>query len=302
LLEYFAYLTVRKTILEARLGNRLAIILSDIKIQHTVFALPFAIMSAFLAAEGLPATEKLLWIIVAMVGARSSAMAFNRIVDARFDSNNPRTQSRALPSGKVGIGSYVAFLIISSIIFVVSAGMLNQLALWLSPLALAIVFFYSLTKRFTALSHLFLGLSISVAPVGAWVAIREEISLLSLVMGAAVIFWLVGFDIIYSCMDVEADKKSRLYSIPSRYGVPRALQMARVSHAVMVLFMLALLMNPLLGNLYLFGVILVAGLLWYEHSIISARDLSKVNMAFFNVNGVISLLLMTLVIVDCIWV
>jgi 4-hydroxybenzoate polyprenyltransferase len=288
--------------LEAGLGNRLAIILSDIKIQHTVFALPFAIMSAFLAAEGLPETEKLLWIVVAMVSARSSAMAFNRLVDARFDGNNPRTQGRALPAGKISIASYITFLIISSAIFVVSAGMLNQLALWLSPLALAIVFFYSLTKRFTALSHMFLGIAISVAPVGAWVAIREEISLISLVMGAAVVFWLVGFDIIYSCMDVEADKKSRLYSIPSRYGVARALQMAGLSHVVMLVFLLALLRTPLLGNLYLAGVILVAGLLWYEHSIISAKDLSKVNMAFFNVNGGISLLLMTLVIVDCIWV
>jgi len=284
------------------LGNRLAIILSDIKIQHTVFALPFAMMSAFLAAEGLPATEKLLWIVVAMVSARSSAMAFNRIVDARFDGNNPRTQGRALPSGKIGIPSYIIFLIISSAIFIGSAGMLNQLALWLSPLALAIVFFYSLTKRFTTLSHLFLGLALAVAPVGAWVAIREEISLISLVMGAAVVFWLVGFDIIYSCMDVEADKKSRLYSLPSRYGVARALQMARLSHAVMVVLLLVLLMTPLLGNLYLGGVILVAGLLWYEHSIVSAKDLSKVNMAFFNVNGGISLLLMTLVMVDCIWV
>lgn len=284
------------------LGSRLAIILSDIKIQHTVFALPFAIMSAFLAAEGMPATDKLLWILVAMVSARSSAMAFNRIVDARFDGNNPRTQGRALPSGKIGIRSYIVFLIISSAIFVVSAGMLNQLALWLSPLALAIVFFYSLTKRFTALSHVALGIAISVAPVGAWVAIREEISLLSLVMGAAVVFWLVGFDIIYSCMDVEADKKSRLYSIPSRYGVQRALQMAGLSHVVMVLFLLAMLMTPLLGTVYLGGVILVGALLWYEHSLVSAKDLSKVNMAFFNVNGGISLLLMTLVIVDCVWV
>ena len=283
--------------------SKLAIIFFDIKIQHTVFALPFAVMSAFLAAGGMPETEKLVWIVVCMVGARSAAMAFNRIVDARFDAENPRTRERALPSGKVSVGNYWIFLVASSALFVFSAWMLNKLAFYLSPVALAIVFFYSLTKRFTAFAHFWLGLAISIAPVGAWVAIREEISFTSLLLGAAVVFWLIGFDILYSCMDVESDKLSRLHSIPQRFGVENALKIAFVSHAVMIVFLLVL-SEPavLLGPLYLVGVVLVAFLLIYEHSLVKKDDLSKVNMAFFNVNGIISIGLMAFVIVDCIWV
>ena len=283
--------------------TKLAIIFSDIKIQHTVFALPFAVMSAFLAAEGFPETEKLVWIIVCMVGARSAAMAFNRIVDARFDKENPRTQDRALPSGKINAGNYAVFLIASSALFVFAAWMLNSLAFYLSPVALAIVFFYSLTKRFTAFSHFWLGLAISIAPVGAWVAIREEISFTSLLLGAAVICWLIGFDILYACLDIEADRANRLHSIPERFGIETALKMAFASHAVMVVFLLVLLEpTVLLGRVYLAGVALVAGLLAYEHSLIKKDDLSKVNMAFFNVNGIISIGLMAFVIVDCVWV
>ncbi len=283
--------------------TKLAIIFSDIKIQHTVFALPFAVMSAFLAAGGMPEIEKLLWIIVCMLGARSAAMAFNRIVDARFDKENPRTRDRALPSGKINVGNYAVFLVASSALFIFSAWMLNSLAFYLSPVALAIVFFYSLTKRFTAFSHFWLGLAISIAPVGAWVAIREEISFTSLLLGAAVVFWLIGFDILYSCMDIEADRINRLHSIPERFGVETALKMALASHAVMVVFLLVLLEpTVLLGWVYLAGVVLVAGLLVYEHSLIKKDDLSKVNMAFFNVNGIISIGLMIFVIVDCVWV
>ena len=171
---------------------KLSAIFTDIKIQHTVFALPFAVISAFIAAGGLPETEKLAWIIVCMLGARSAAMAFNRIIDARFDLKNPRTQNRALPSGRVDASSYWLFLIVFSLIFIFSAGMLNQLALYLSPLALIIIFFYSLTKRFTVYSHFWLGLAISIAPIGAWVAIREEISFVSLLLGTAVIFGLLA--------------------------------------------------------------------------------------------------------------
>ena len=283
--------------------TKLAIIFSDIKIQHTVFALPFAVMSAFLAAGGMPEIKKLLWIIVCMLGARSAAMAFNRIVDARFDKENPRTRDRALPSGKINVGNYAVFLVASSALFIFSAWMLNSLAFYLSPVALAIVFFYSLTKRFTAFAHFWLGLAISIAPVGAWVAIREEISFTSLLLGAAVVFWLIGFDILYSCMDIEADRINRLHSIPQRFGIETALKMALASHAVMVVFLLVLLEpTVLLGWVYLAGVVLVAGLLVYEHSLIKKDDLSKVNMAFFNVNGIISIGLMIFVIVDCVWV
>jgi 4-hydroxybenzoate polyprenyltransferase len=285
------------------LPTKLAIIFSDIKIQHTVFALPFAVMSAFLAAGGMPEIEKLLWIIVCMLGARSAAMAFNRIVDARFDKENPRTRDRALPSGKINVGNYAVFLVASSALFIFSAWMLNSLAFYLSPVALVIVFFYSLTKRFTAFSHFWLGLAISIAPVGAWVAIREEISFTSLLLGAVVVLWLIGFDILYSCMDIEADRINRLHSIPQRFGIETALKMALASHAVMVVFLLVLLEpTVLLGWVYLAGVVLVAGLLVYEHSLIKKDDLSKVNMAFFNVNGIISIGLMIFVIVDCVWV
>ena len=281
----------------------LAIIFSDIKIQHTVFALPFAVISAFLAAGGMPEVEQLIWVVICMVGARSAAMAFNRIVDARFDAKNLRTRERALPSGQVSIRSYWAFLIASSILFIFSAWMLNPLAFYLSSVALVIVFFYSLTKRFTAFSHFWLGLAISIAPVGAWVAIREEISFVSLLLGAAVVFWLIGFDILYSCMDVDVDRVNRLHSIPQRFGVEMALKVAWVSHAVMVVFLFILLESMvLLGPVYLAGVVLVAGLLIYEHLLVKKDDLSNVNMAFFNVNGIISIGLMVVVIVDCVWV
>jgi 4-hydroxybenzoate polyprenyltransferase len=282
--------------------KKLNIILADIKVQHTVFALPFAIISAFVAAEGLPAWDKLFWIVVAMVGGRSAAMAFNRIVDATYDGLNPRTEVRALPAGRVGRGSYTVFLVASAALLVFASYMLNPLAFALSPIALIIVFGYSLTKRFTAYSHAFLGLAIAVAPVGAWVAVREEISLLSLVLGAVVLFWLIGFDIIYSCMDVDSDKRTGLNSIPKKFGVERALKMAFWSHGLMLIFMFGMLFSPLLGPLYVGGVLLVAGLLWYEHSLVSHKDLSKVNIAFFNVNGWISLGLMAVVIVDCMWV
>lgn len=282
--------------------GKLKILFSDIKIQHTVFALPFAVMSAFLAAEGLPEWMTLLWILVAMFGARNAAMAFNRIADARFDKLNPRTSNRALPSGDMSVGQYWIFLTTCSVVFVFAAYMLNRLAFFLSPVALIIVFGYSLAKRFTSLAHLWLGVAISIAPVGAWVAVREEISIASLVLGAVVVFWLVGFDIIYSCMDMESDRKNNLHSVPQKFGIAGALRLAFFAHCIMVVFLLTLLYLPILGVSYLSGVVLVAGLLGYEHSLVRPDDLSKVNMAFFNVNGIISVLLMTLVIVDCMWV
>ncbi len=281
---------------------KLKIIFSDIKIQHTVFALPFAVMSAFLAAEGLPEWETLGWILVAMFGARNAAMAFNRMADAQLDANNPRTEGRALPAGKVTLTQYAVFLALSSALLIGASYMLNPLAFYLSPLALAIVFFYSITKRFTAWSHVYLGFALACAPVGAWVAVKEEISLVSLILGAAVVFWLTGFDIIYSCLDVEADHKNDLYSVPRRFGVGRALKIAYAAHGIMILFLLGLLWHPALGVLYGVGVIAVAGLLVYEHSLVKIDDLSKVNFAFFNVNGMIGIGLMCVVIADVVWV
>ena len=281
--------------------KNLLLILSDIKIQHTVFALPFAIISAFMAAGGIPEVAAIAWIMVCVIGARSAAMAFNRIVDARFDRLNPRTRNRPLAAKRVDTTSYWVFLIAASMLFIFASFKLNRLSFYLSPVALSIVFFYSLTKRFTSLSHVFLGFALSVAPVGAWVAIREEVSLASLILGAAVVFWLAGFDIIYSCQDLESDTENRLHSIPRKFGVSKALKLAAGSHVLMIFFLVILSTLPLLDWLYLVGVFLVGILLIYEHSLIQPNNLSKVNIAFFNVNGCISVLLMTLVIVDSIW-
>ena len=281
--------------------KKIKILLEDIKIQHTVFALPFALMSAFIASNGVPPSDKLLWILLSMVGARSSAMSFNRIADVDYDRENPRTKERALPKGRIRKSYYIIFLILSVLLFIFSCIMLNRLALILSPAALLIVFFYSYTKRFTIFSHFFLGLSLSLAPIGAWVAIREEISIVSVVLGLAVIFWLAGLDIIYSCQDVEFDKSHGLFSFPAKLGIERALRLAAIFHVIMTLFLFSLFFIGNLGLLYLGGIILIAGLLYYEHSIVRPDDLSKVNVAFFNVNGIISIGLMLMTILDIIY-
>ncbi|OGW05701.1 MAG: 4-hydroxybenzoate octaprenyltransferase [Nitrospinae bacterium RIFCSPLOWO2_01_FULL_39_10] len=281
--------------------KKIKILLEDIKIQHTIFALPFALMSAFIASNGVPPSDKLLWILLAMVGARSSAMSFNRIADVDYDRENPRTKERALPKGRIRKSYYIIFLILSVLLFIFSCIMLNRLALILSPAALLIVFFYSYTKRFTIFSHFFLGLSLSLAPIGAWVAIREEISIVSVVLGLAVIFWLAGLDIIYSCQDVEFDKSHGLFSFPAKLGIERALRLAALFHVIMMLFLFSLFFTGNLGLLYVVGIILIAGLLYYEHSIVRPDDLSMVNVAFFNVNGIISIGLMLMTILDIIY-
>lgn len=278
--------------------KKIKILFEDIKIQHTVFALPFAFMSAFMASKGIPPSDKLLWILMAMVGARSAAMSFNRIADADYDKKNPRTMERAIPKGEIKKSQYLIFLIISTFLFLFSCMMLNRLALILSPIALFIIFFYSYTKRFTIFSHFFLGLALSLAPIGAWVAVREEISLASIVLGLAVIFWLAGLDIIYSCHDVEFDKKYGLFSFPARLGVAKALRLSAIFHSIMTAFLISLIFIGNLGLFYIIGVVLIAGLLFYEHSLIKPDDLTKVNVAFFNVNGIISIGLMVMTIID----
>ncbi|MEK7847229.1 MAG: UbiA-like polyprenyltransferase, partial [Nitrospinota bacterium] len=281
--------------------KKLKIILEDIKIQHTVFALPFALMSVFIASHEIPPIDKLLWLLLAMVGARSSAMSFNRIADVDYDRGNPRTRERALPKGRIRKSHYIIFLLLSTILFLFSCMMLNRLALILSPVALLIVFFYSYTKRFTIFSHFFLGLSLSLAPIGAWVAIREEISIASIVLGLAVIFWLAGLDIIYSCQDVEFDKSHGLFSFPARLGIAKALRFSKAFHFIMIILLFSLSAVENLGLFFIIGVVLIAGLLWYEHSIIKPDDLSRVNVAFFNVNGIISIGLMIITIIDIIY-
>ncbi|MGK7345245.1 MAG: UbiA-like polyprenyltransferase [Candidatus Nitrospinota bacterium M3_3B_026] len=273
-------------------------ILEDIKVQHTVFALPFAIMSAFMAAGGAPGLRDLGLILAAMVFARSAAMAFNRIADERYDRENPRTAGRALPSGRAARPVYIAFTAASAAGFVVVCAMMNRLALTLSPVALGVVLFYSYTKRFTPYSHFFLGAALALAPVGAWVAIREEIAVAPLLLGVAVVFWLAGLDTIYSLQDIEFDRRVGLHSIPQRFGASRALALSSAFHGVMVALLLALAALSSLSWIYITGVLLAAALLYYEHSIVRPDDLSRVNVAFFNVNGAVSMGLMLFTIAD----
>ena len=277
----------------------LSLILRDIRIEHTLFALPFAVMSAFIAAGGMPEAGTLALIIIALVFARSAAMAFNRLADARFDALNPRTAKRVLASKKAGSISYIVFIVISSAAFCVTTWYINRLAFMLSPAALGTIFLYSYTKRFTAYSHFFLGFALSLAPIGAWVAVKGEITAVPLLLGTAVIFWLVGLDIIYSCQDVDHDKRAGLFSIPSRFGIERALRISYTAHIFMIIFLLlSSVFAAALGTVYIAGVVLTAALLWYEHSLVKPDDLTRVNEAFFNVNGVISVGLMIFTVTD----
>lgn len=286
--------------------RQMRIILEMIKFEHTLFALPFAVMSAFLAARGVPSLDKLFWILVAMVGARSCAMAFNRLADARYDAENPRTKMRAVPAGLVSRRVVWVFTVVSGALLVVAAWRLNPLAFALSPVALATIMGYSLSKRFTSLSHAWLGLSLAIAPVGAWIAVRGRFDVLPLLLAAIVLLWVSGFDIIYACQDVEFDRARRLRSVPARMGVRGALVVSTWLHVVMFgllasLPMVAASQDVRLGLPYGIGILLVAALLVYEHAIVKPHDLSRVNAAFFTLNGAISLVLMGVCIVDVVF-
>ena len=277
------------------LWKRLRLTLEMIKFEHSVFALPFALTGALLAfREGAydarTIVTKLLWIVVAMVGARSAAMAFNRLVDSSIDGRNPRTRMRHLPAGLLSHGFGWAFVVVTSVIFVLAAGQLNRLCFRLAPLALAIVFVYSFTKRFTSLSHLVLGFSLGIAPAAAWIAVRGALDSRILWLTAAVTFWTAGFDIIYSCQDYDFDTEEGLWSVPRLLGIPGALLAARFMHVLMVGCLLALVFTLHLGILALAGVAAVVALLIYEHSLVKPHDLSRVNAAFFTMNGYVSVL------------
>jgi 4-hydroxybenzoate polyprenyltransferase len=263
-----------------------------IKIEHSIFALPFALVGALVAANGLPETSKILWIVVAMVAARSCAMAFNRLVDRKYDSLNPRTQKWPLAAGLLSVPFVSVFVGTCCVLFVYSAYRLNPLAFVLSPLALVVILGYSFTKRFTALSHWFIGLALSIAPVGAWIAIRGTFDREPVILGLAILFWVAGFDLIYSCQDAEFDRSQKLHSVPARFGIPAALLISRMCHIMTVLFLLAFGAIDHLGWLYFVGVALVAALLVYEHSLVSPRDLRRVNEAFFTINGAVGVLLL----------
>jgi 4-hydroxybenzoate polyprenyltransferase len=276
----------------AQTKNRVAVVLEMIKFEHSVFALPFALVGAILAARAansLPAWRQILWIVVAMVGARSAAMTMNRIADRRYDGQNPRTANRALPKGELSVAFAWTFTVIASAVLVVAAWQLNPLALKLSPVALAILFLYSYTKRFTLLSHFVLGFCLGMSPAAAWIAIRGSLDWRMLILCAAVTLWVGGFDVLYACQDVEFDKSSGLYSIPKKFGIAHALLIARGMHVVMIALLAWLALSFQLPWPAWVGISLVAALLAYEHSLVRPNDLTKMNAAFFAVNGYISL-------------
>src|SRR5438874_336164 len=272
--------------------------LEMIKWEHSVFALPFALCGAMLAARGWPTAWQLVWIAIAMIGARSAAMAFNRLVDADIDAANPRTKMRAIPAGALSRKFVVVFVAVSAALLLLAAWRLNRLAFYLSPVALAVVLLYSFTKRFTRWSHLVLGFALGIAPAAAWIAVRGSLDPRILLLTAAVTFWVAGFDVLYACQDYDFDRQSGLYSIPRFVGIGNALWIARALHLVMLALLAAMVVVFGLGKFALSGVVVVAVLLLYEHSLVRAHDLSKLNAAFFTMNGVIAVVFFLFIAAD----
>ncbi len=267
--------------------------LEMIKFEHTLFALPFAFLGALLAARGLPSWWQMLWITLAMVGARSAAMAFNRIADRKYDAANPRTATRAIPADALSVSFAWTFTLVSAALFFVAASMLNRLTLILAPVALASVLLYSYTKRFTSLSHIVLGWCLCIAPTGAWIAVRGSLdSPVPLLLSLVVLLWTAGFDVLYACQDYEFDRAAKLRSIPARIGIARALWVSRLLHAGAFAALFALYSTSSLGIVALVGVLLTGALLVYQHSLVRADDLSKLNAAFFTTNAFISVILL----------
>jgi len=269
--------------------------LEMIRFEHSVFALPFALTGALLAfrQDGFATPHKgwiVLWTVIAMVGARSAAMAFNRLVDAEIDARNPRTKSRHIPAGLLSRGFCWGFTILSSLVFILAAWELNSLCFHLAPLALGVVFTYSFTKRFTHFSHLVLGFALGIAPAAAWIAVRGSLDPRILWLTAAVTAWTAGFDVIYSCQDFDFDSESELFSIPKVFGIANALVIAKILHVGMIVSLLMLVYQMHLGALSLVGIAAVTGLLVYEHGLVKPTDLTRVNAAFFTMNGWVSVL------------
>jgi len=278
--------------------HNLRVTLEMIKWEHSIFALPFALCGAMLAAAGWPTAHQLFWIVVAMVAGRSAAMAFNRLADVTIDAANPRTRMRALPAGHLSPAFVATFVVVSCGVFVLASLQLNRLTFALSPVALAVLLLYSYTKRFTRLSHLVLGFALGIAPAAAWIAVRGSLDPRILLLTAAVTFWVAGFDVLYACQDFDFDRSAGLHSIPRHVGIRSALWIARVFHLIMLILLLALLPAFGLGKLALAGVAAVLVLLLYEHSLVKADDLSRLNAAFFTMNGVISVVFALFVVAD----
>jgi 4-hydroxybenzoate polyprenyltransferase len=281
------------------MSNRIRTVLEMIKFEHSVFALPFALTAALLAARTMhavgnaapwPTWRQIAWIVVAMVGARSFAMTINRIADLRYDRENPRTRNRALVTGALSLPFAWTFTLIAAAVLVIAAWQLNRLALELSPVALAVLFFYSYTKRFTSWSHLVLGFCLGMSPAAAWIAIAGSLDPRMLILCAAVTLWVGGFDVLYACQDVDFDRRAGLFSIPERFGVARAFWIARAMHVAMIALLAWLAVSFALPWPAWLGIAVVAAMLVWEHSLVSASDLSRLNAAFFTVNGYISVL------------
>jgi 4-hydroxybenzoate polyprenyltransferase len=276
------------------MASRIKTVLEMIKFEHSVFALPFALTGALLAARatrhGWPSLWQILWIVVAMVAARSAAMTMNRIADLRYDRENPRTQQRALPAGTLTLQFAWLFALLAVAVFFVAAWQLNPLALKLAPVAIAILFFYSFTKRFSNWSHLFLGFALGISPAAAWIAVTGGLDPRMLILCAAVTLWVGGFDVLYACQDIEYDRRAGLFSVPKKFGIARALLIARAMHIGVIALLGLLALGFGLPWPAWAGIAVVASLLAYEHSLVKADDLSKLDAAFFTVNGYISML------------
>jgi 4-hydroxybenzoate polyprenyltransferase len=278
--------------------RNIGVTLEMIKWEHSIFVLPFALCGAMLAAGGWPSAHQIAWIIVAMVAARSAAMAFNRLADARLDAANPRTATRALPMGTLSSGFVGGFVVVSMAVFVLGAAMLNRLTLELSPVALVVVLAYSFMKRVTRWSHVVLGLALGIAPAAAWIAVRGSLDVRILVLTGAVLLWVGGFDVLYACQDFEHDRRVGLNSVPQAFGVEAAFWIARAMHGGMLLLLCWLVALFGLGKVAMLGVAVVAALLLYEHTIISPKDMRRMNAAFFTLNGIISVLFFGFVAAD----
>ena len=278
--------------------HKIAVFLEMIKFSHTVFALPFALTGALLAARGLPSWQQTLWIVLAMVGARTAAMGLNRLIDAEIDARNPRTAVRAIPAGLIGKGATLAFITASLVLLLVAAARLNPLCLKLSPLAVFFLVLYSYCKRFTALAHMVLGICLAAAPIGAWIAISGAVEVPALILGSIVLFWVAGFDILYALQDLEFDRGAGLHSIPVALGVAGSLWTARLFHLAMPLLLLLLYKVMALGGFFLAGIAVVSAMLGYEHWLLKGGDLSKLDAAFFNMNGYISVAVLVFTALD----
>ncbi|MBE3587250.1 MAG: UbiA family prenyltransferase [Thermoanaerobacteraceae bacterium] len=281
-----------------RVVYKTRVFLEMIKFEHTLFALPFAYVGALLVQKQIPSAHKLIWITLAMVGARTAAMSLNRLIDRHIDALNPRTAGRALPRGLLTVREVWLYALLSFTLLLVSASQLSPLAFKLFPVAVAVLSFYSYTKRFTWTCHLFLGLALSLAPLGAWIAIANRFDLAPVLMAAGVLFWVAGFDIIYACDDYDFDRRYNIHSIPARFGLERALAISSLFHIIAPAFFLSVAFILKLGLFYLLGVLIAVTLLIKQHALVSPGDLSRAGVAFFNLNGTLSVIMFLFTLLD----